>query len=182
MGCCNVSQLRKSQLGKWVNKQRTGKDRLNPARIAQLDELGFVWNARDVAWDGMFEELKRYKERFGDCNVPQQCDENPQLGRWVNVQRNTTLPPDRKARLDEIGFVWEPRDARWETMFAELKRYKEAHGLCNVPSEWVENPKLGSWVSTQRQFERLGKLSSPRKARLDALGFKWAPKTNRSKS
>ena len=178
-GDCNVSQRREENgpLGKWVNKQRTRKDRLSPARIAQLDELGFVWNTRDLAWDRMFAELQRYKERFRDCNVPQRWDENPQLGTWVNVQRSRTLPPDRKALLDELGFVWEPRDARWETMFAELKLYKEAHGLCNVPSEWVENPKLGSWVSTQRQFERRGKLSPARRARLDALGFTWSRKS-----
>jgi hypothetical protein len=38
------------------------------------------------------------------------------------------------------------------------------------------------WVQHQRQFQKTGKLSSNRKARLDALGFEWSPKTNRLKS
>jgi helicase associated protein len=33
-------------LGKWVNRQRTGKNRMSRERRRQLDQLGFVWKAR----------------------------------------------------------------------------------------------------------------------------------------
>ena len=45
-------------------------------------------HVRDMALRGveeMFEALQQYKSNNGDCNVPQSY--NPQLGRWVNKQR-----------------------------------------------------------------------------------------------
>ena len=62
---------------------------------AIVDRLG-------VTWDERYGELKRYKERFGDCNVPGDWRENPQLGTWVNSQRarRNTLSAERTARLD----------------------------------------------------------------------------------
>jgi len=63
-----------------------------------------------VTWDERYGQLKSYKDRFGDCNVPQAWKENPQLGSWVAVQRRFQskglLAANRKARLDELGFVW----------------------------------------------------------------------------
>jgi hypothetical protein len=123
----------------------------------------------------MFEGLVRYKEENGDCNVPQRWSENPQLATWVGGQRSRCdkLSTAQKAKLDEIGFDWNPQDSTWEAMIAELKRYKDEHGDCNVPDKWSKNRKLGSWVGTQRSFSKKGRLSPERKARLDALGFIW---------
>ncbi|MDE0809816.1 MAG: helicase associated domain-containing protein [Alphaproteobacteria bacterium] len=33
-------------LGLWVNRQRSTRDKLSPERIKRLEELGFVWDAR----------------------------------------------------------------------------------------------------------------------------------------
>jgi hypothetical protein len=154
------------------------KEKLSDARKTRLDALGFVWDPKDHAWETMFAELKRYKERFGDCEVPDKWNENPQLGIWVGTQRTRqkkgTLSIDRKSRLDEIGFVWDPLEAAWENMFAELKCYADKHGHCNVPAVWRQNPALGSWVHTQRVVNNAGKLSPERRARLDAVGFEWS--------
>jgi hypothetical protein len=91
--------------------QRTRKDRLSPERVAQLNELRFVWNTLDLAWETMFAELQLYKEQFGDCKIPQSWAENPGLGRWVNTQRQRrrkgALSAEREARLDSLGLVWE---------------------------------------------------------------------------
>jgi len=65
-----------------------------------------------VTWDERYGELKRYKEQFGDCNVPQDWEENPLLGNWVDAQRRFQskglLSAKRKTRLDELGFDWGP--------------------------------------------------------------------------
>ena len=53
-----------------------------------------------------------------------------QLARWVTNQRTFKkegkLSQARKARLDELGFDWDPHDSAWETMFAELKALQGA--------------------------------------------------------
>ena len=137
---------------------------------ALIDRLGATWNER-------FGELRKYKDQFGDCNVPQRWTENPQLATWVSIQRSTAgkkrLSAERKARLDALGFDWDPRDAAWEQRFIELNSYKKRFGDCDVPAIWSENPLLGSWVHIQRNSQISGELSSERKARLDALGFAW---------
>jgi hypothetical protein len=162
-----------------VIKQRSlnNTGRLSAKRKARLDELGFVWDARESTWETRFAELGCYKERFGDCNVPALWKESPKLGHWVRFQRNANdvgkLPSECKTRLDELGFVWGALDAAWETGFTELRQYRDIHGNCNVPAVCKDNPKLGRWVHTQRVLKAAGKLSSERRARLEGLGLIW---------
>ena len=59
-------------------------------------------------------------------------------------------------------------------MFDVLRKYKEDHGDCNVPSKWVENYlQLGQWVNTQRTNYRKDKLRDDRIKHLENIGFKW---------
>jgi hypothetical protein len=60
--------------------------------------------------------------------------------------------------------------------------FKAAHGDCNVPWGWAEDPSLASWVHNQRARKRKldrgepsGGMSAERAARLTALGFAWGP-------
>lgn len=112
------------------------------------------------------------------------------------------LSSERKAKLDEIGFVWSLRSKRiedhWEEMFHQLQKYKEKHGDCLVPSRYEENLKLGKWVETQRyeytKSQRIGgetiatqpdngkpkstnpRLTDERRQRLESIGFEWKVK------
>ncbi len=128
-------------------------------------------------WEKRFGELVAYKERYGDCNVPQQWSENTKLGTWVANQRSTKksgqLSRDRVQRFEEIGFDWEPFDAFWKERFKELVAYKERCGDCNVPHRWSENTKLGTWVANQRSAKKSGRPSRDRVRRLEQIGFIW---------
>jgi len=57
-------------------------------------------------------------------------------------------------------------------MFEKLECYKEVHGDCLVPRKYEADPKLGRWVSSQRKNK---KLRVDHRARLDSIGFDWAP-------
>jgi hypothetical protein len=180
-GHCNVPrEWRESpQLSGWVTHQRSNERSgwLSAARKERLDVLGFLWDPKPAAWETMFSELERYRERFGNCNVPAKWPENPRLASWVTTQRafkdKGKLTSPREKRLNEIGFVWDPFEALWETKFAELKLYKERFGDCNVPARWKEHPRLATWVGEQRSGNAEGGLTSERKSRLDKLGFVW---------
>jgi hypothetical protein len=123
----------------------------------------------------MFAELKRYRDQYGHCKVPQRWVENRRLSSWVTTQRNRkkkgTISPEQERRLDATGFIWEVHGTYWETMFAELKRYRDQYGHCKVPQRWVENPQLAAWVSDQRS--RRQELTPEHEARLTGLGFAW---------
>ena len=137
---------------------------------ACVDRLG-------VTWDERYGELKAYREEFGNCNVHQKKSEHRDLGLWVTVQRRNysgdKLSRNRLDKLNEIGFLWNALESRWEEMFGALTDYKNVHGDCNVPSSWPENPHLANWIGTQRQNMKSGLLSDERFKRLDALGFIW---------
>ena len=47
----------KYNLGAWVIVQRYRKDHLSVERKKRLDKIGFVWNARDFAWERGFAAL-----------------------------------------------------------------------------------------------------------------------------
>jgi hypothetical protein len=95
----------------------------------------------------------------------------------------------RAAKLDALGFAWELSekyqkrdDAGWEGRLAKLKAYKQTHGDCNVPQGWAEDPPLGRWVNKQRvgrkaldRGEPSKGMTAARAAKLEALGFNWAP-------
>ena len=85
------------------------------------------------------------------------------------------LTPERFARLDKIGFVWDRDEARWEENFKKLLRYKENYRDCNVPTRWIDDPQFAKWVGKQRSDNRLGKLLLERFAGLDEIGFVWDP-------
>jgi len=67
------------------------------------------------------------------CRVSQCSRENPKLGNWVNKQRERkeALLPEQIKQLDDIGFVWEPHQESWKTMFEMLHDYKAEHGVSN---------------------------------------------------
>jgi hypothetical protein len=125
----------------------------------------------------MFAKLRCYRDQHRHCNVPSDSE----LGAWVSNQREFQnagrLRTDRKARLDELKFIWDAREAAWEAMFDELKRYKEEHRHCNVRTDtrYKEHPqpKLAAWLNKQRKLQKEGRLRADRKARLDELKFIW---------
>jgi hypothetical protein len=159
----------------------------------------------EAAWEGKLARLVGYKEAHGDCNVPRGWAEDPQLGRWVNMQREYKKALDRgdpspgmtagrAARLESLGFAWAlsseqiskrqqasaTDEAAWEAQHTRLAAYKAAHGDCNVPQGWAEHPPLGKWVSKQREYKKAldrgdprPKITAARAAKLEALGFAW---------
>lgn len=194
-GHCEIplSYPENPKLGRFVNATRTQRNsgRLSADRIARLDALGFVWGSSrltevggegiNAAWKTRFDELLRYKEKNGDCNVQAKWRHNPRLARWEShqrlLQKARTLHPERYRRLDEIGFNWRADSRKlvtreeWATRFEQLKAYKKRFGHCRVPREWKENPQLGGWVTSQRWRLKKGSLSPEKEKLLREIGF-----------
>ena len=181
---CRVAQLYEIdelRLGWWVTSQRRSyhKGKLSTDRISRLDALGFYWGKKYMpysqrSWEQNFVALKTFKEANGHCRVLQS---NKEIGTWVMSQRafysKCKLSADRIARLEALGFEWDPYTADWERSFDALKTFKEEHGDCRVPQLYKPNKVLGKWVMSQRTFYSKGKLSADRITRLEAIGFEW---------
>jgi hypothetical protein len=76
-------------------------------------------------WEDMFQRLLAYREKHGDCLVPNRYPEDPQLGNWVSSQRrhykiltskngqSSPMTPERARRLMKVGFRWFSQDPRY---------------------------------------------------------------------
>ena len=182
-GHCNVPrryELNK-KLGVWVhmNRVKFKKEQLSVDRVAKLKDIGFVWRInKRTEWTSHYEDLIRYKEEHGHCNVPQDYKLNKALGEWVKNTRayfrDGALSETRIAMLNELGFVWKSRTlVDWKTRFAELVEFKDQHGHCNVPMRDKDNKQLGKWVDRMRTEFKNGNLSDERIEMLNDVGFAW---------
>jgi hypothetical protein len=120
--------------------------------------------------------LAAFFKEHGHCRVAHQykSPDGFHLGVWASVQRRSQ-DEQRKARLDALGFVWDPLLEQWEEGLEHLNAFVAEHRHCRVAANY-KSPDgfyLGLWVSRQRKSQ--DSLSTDRKARLDALGVVWDP-------
>ncbi|VEU37781.1 unnamed protein product [Pseudo-nitzschia multistriata] len=162
-------------------------------RIRRLNEVGFVWDAREASWQDMYQRLLVYKEQNNGSTmvpfVPQDHRSNNKssgsteqqsesLGVWVKVQRHKKqlgeMSEKRLVLLNEIEFVWDPQEAQWAEMFDRLCKYqKENNGCTRVPRAYSPDPELGAWLNTNRRAYKRKTLPQERIDRLDSIGFVW---------
>jgi hypothetical protein len=114
--------------------------------------------------------------------VPYVGSEDSPLGSWVNYQRISKrkldrgepsggMTAERVATLTANGFVWDKYKHEQEEQLARLAAYKAAHGDCNVPRDWAEDPRLADWVDMQRRFKPGRKRWGLQGAHLNPLGL-----------
>lgn len=150
------------RLGSWLNyvrAARKGENRsaqISSEQIARLDALGMNWvGKRNAAWDTAYVEACKYRQEYGDLNVPSSyvSDNGIRLGRWIRSQRElykTTLSETRKKKLDALGMIWQPEDP-WDAKFRLVQQYYETHGHTNMPVDYVvEGVWLRRWLSEQK--------------------------------
>jgi hypothetical protein len=102
-------------LGRWVSGRRTAyrEGRLSEERINELNELGFIWDSLQDAFELGLVRLQKYKDVHGNCRVPLKfrTEEGLPLGKWVSSRRQDRikgrLSRDRIAELNELGFIWD---------------------------------------------------------------------------
>ena len=167
------------KLATWVVNQRVlQRDGvLEQEKIELLNRIGFKWNPKVSLWRTNYLALLDYRNRFGNCRVPQKWVENKKLATWVSSQRalyvRNKLSRERSAMLDKIGFEWSTGVATWDERFAELCGYKDRFGNTLVPIKWAENLLLGRWVGGQRYKRTRGDMRKEHEDRLNAIGFEW---------
>ncbi|PZX20481.1 helicase-like protein, partial [Planktotalea frisia] len=87
--------------------------------------------ASTASWEFWFGLLEKFKEARGNCLVPQSHKlDGYKLGTWVSTQRKNkdSISPERKQRLDDIGFIWDTLSVAWEEGFSKLLQFREAEG------------------------------------------------------
>ena len=105
-----------------ANSLATG---MTEERLRLLEEVDFVWNAREYKWNRSYLELCEFVQLNGHAHVR----EKGPLARWVVVQRmnykklqngdRSPLTDERIKKLEDIGFVWKVAESK-----SKLKKRK----------------------------------------------------------
>ena len=179
-GHCRVTRTHVEKgfkLGVWVQSQRSNSARLSEKRLQSLNSLGFSWDPLLEDWEKAFTLLRQFHKLNDHCRVPQTLNiQGFDLGAWVAKLRakKSKLSRDQIAKLDGIGFIWEPHSVIWDENFFALKKFVQLQGHSNVPYDYCEGSlRLGNWVGTQRL--KRSTLTQARINLLDTVGFSWNP-------
>ena len=167
------------KIGVWVSnlKSRYKAGRLSEEQIKRVESAhpSWTWTLLDQQWEEFFQLLVEYKEQNGDCNVSSkgQTKEAKALYEWVNTQRRRfkldKLPEARRARLEAIGFSFEPIDP-WVESYEILLAYVAREGHANVPVNHIEDGYfLGRWASKMRGSYKEKKLTGEQIKLLEKL-------------
>jgi len=165
----------------WENAQRTNYKlgKLSEERIGRLEAIGFVWDLKTNNWEEGFQQLCKFKDKFGHIDVPHRyvSDEGFKLGPWFAYQKNAVknrrIEESLVQRLRSLGDLDTQLDKQWEKGFRQLEIYKETYGNVS-PNQKYRAPnghRLGAWCYNQKLRYQEGKLSSDRQERLLSLGF-----------
>jgi hypothetical protein len=78
------------KLGQWVSVQRLTKAKLSEERIADLDNLGFIWNPHEENWQIGIQNLKIFVAEKSHARVAQSyiLNNGYKLGQWVSWIRS----------------------------------------------------------------------------------------------
>ena len=127
-GHCKVREKDDKKLSTWIKNQKffftntVGKkkgSKLSPEKILKLESLGFEFGSKHTpppSWEEMCEQLKNYKKRIGNCDVPHN-DTNPTpLAKWLAFQRKeymhfrfgrpSLITLEQIRILNELGVNW----------------------------------------------------------------------------
>ena len=141
----------------WLNQNRMSRESLCERQIMMLDSLGMDWVIHD-RWEDNFRELERFKEQYGHTDVP---GTHP-LAKFVAGLRKNPLDPEKRERLDALGFDWDGRASRsrnaWRAGTAHAKDFYNEHGDLKVPRNYAcsDGYKLGNFL---KRIKREGKLA-----------------------
>lgn len=174
------------------------KTSMNPRRKKLLDDVGFVWDAVGHTWQTRYEELCQFRHQHGHCVVPRSSG---RLGAWVEKMRiehkkytllteesdeapkneklKTILTHDRVQKLNDIDFVWDVREKRFEQNLGELRIFKEMNGHIDPR---LMNGKMALWVrrmereyrlylQTSNEEEESTVMTTKRRLALESVGF-----------
>lgn len=150
-------------LGSKVNTTRTHHERVPSAVKATLNDLGMVWNTRDLAWQQLYEECRWYADEHGHLSVPSTYtapDGFPlgkRLQRYLRKWEKGAIEDAEHASLRELG--WRPeisgRAGKWVQFLHACDQYVAEFGsLRDIRKDYVtpDGYRLGAAIMYYRNL------------------------------
>lgn len=141
----------------------------------------------ETGWDEYYEEAVRYREEYGNLEVPARyvTPSGLPLGNWLVTQRRVytgkisgQMKEEQIRKLNELGIRWESySDRQWEQYFSQAAEYYARNGNLDVKADYVTEKgfRLGMWLNHIRQYRLNGSrvLNGQRQKQLEQIGMIW---------
>ena len=150
----------------------------------------------------IYEALLNYKRIYGNLLVPRKfvvpSDDSEWSKELWNIPLGIRVGSIRQgksysevayaAALDQIGFIWDVADYKFQLFVTALKTYEKLEGDLYIPQchkideddeRWpshLRGYKLGNKV--QRMRQNAGKMTKKHRKKLDDMGFLWQARLN----
>ena len=191
------------RIGAWLRRMRkirsgrlNGSAPLTKEQIARLDAIHMNWvDTRTRQWEYGYQQAVAHHKEFGTLDVAAgYVNKNGfPLGEWLrnhtglNTKTGRTsikVTPERRAKLDNLGFKWTVEDS-WQKRIAACEEYLKGHGDLDVPANYVtDGIWLGKWLYECRRAyrgETEGKrLTKEQMRQLEELGMDWRTASERA--
>ena len=144
------SEGRIIKLGTWLNNQRSiyyGNlaGTLTEKQIELLNNLQMKWSVQQNSWDEFYQLLIEYEKQYGNQKVPfDYIVENKKLGYWIVCQRGAyygkrqlKISAERKQKLNEINFDWNPRGTNFLKKEITEKNQKKYQQVLKERMEYI---------------------------------------------
>ncbi len=137
----------------------------------------------ELSWREQYGQAQEFYRKHGNLSIPKRytAGNGKNLGIWLQHQRagrkNGRLSAWQVGMLDQIGMVWEAKDA-WEQGIVHAKEYREENGDLEVPNAYTspDGYRLGKWISNQRcAYAGIAKkpLTPEQVRQLEEIGMVW---------
>lgn len=173
------------RLRAWAATQRSRYKlgELPPHRTTSLETLRYwTWEDAPDPWSEALRLLSEFVKKNG--RLPRQSEklEGFSLGSWCVKQRTDynrgKLPNNKKRQLESVeGWVWDPKQVKWQQGLAALKEFERKHATCRIPTGYTINGlRLDTWVQVQRTRFREKWISIPERRALERIpSWSWDP-------
>ena len=173
-----VTSYRYWEAGEKGNR-KTPPRRLSQKEIAALEHIPFwAWDSREASYHQTLAMLDDFLQGKSVTDIVVTTDHlGFPLGARLQKIRNrrNTVPNFVLKHLQSVGYELDPFESKWKHMFNLLETYAQENETAYVSqSTKFRGKTLGSWVSTQRQNYKLGKLGEEKILALEGLkGWVW---------
>ncbi|MFD7499350.1 Helicase associated domain protein [Streptomyces sp. NPDC059832] len=162
------------RLGQFITGQRTAyhQGTLTAEWIAELEDLGMVWDENEAAWQGHLATVEAFHAEHGHLAIPSQEPGGQFLADQRSLARKGRLTPSREAQLTILDPHWTlPHGPDWHRKYHLIKHHIEAgHDPATLRRDTViDGVKAGSWL--HRQFTTWHELNSGQHDLLTNLGL-----------
>lgn len=162
------------KLNVWCQNQRQDLNNgiLKENRRVLLVENGFIWDVLKYRFENNIRALEQYKEREGNCLVPNNHVEvvngiNVSLGNWCQTMRSakkgkgkTFFTKKVEEQLERLGFIWDVKLTNFvNNVKAVANYYKKYESFPNKRSENLQEKQWGAFWSAERH--KMSKVNYP---------------------